>query len=68
MKLINVLYLKLFLFWRILNVENNMCVCFVTAVNLGTLELSLLYNPKTAALTCSLHRAKVGESHKKYIL
>jgi hypothetical protein len=44
-----------------------MCVCFVTAVNLGTLELTLLYNPMTAALTCSIHRAKVGESHKKYI-
>lgn len=41
-----------------------MCVCFVTAVNLGTLELTLLYNPVTAALTCSLHRAKVGASQK----
>ncbi|GFG37250.1 hypothetical protein Cfor_10943 [Coptotermes formosanus] len=27
-------------------------------VNLGTLELTLLYDPATAALTCSLHRAK----------
>jgi hypothetical protein len=35
-------------------------VCFATAVNLGTLELTLLYDPVTAALTCSLHRAKVG--------
>lgn len=43
-------------------------VCFATAVNLGTLELTLLYDPVTAALTCSLHRAKVRATFNGYKL
>jgi len=38
-------------------------VCFTTVVNLGTLELTLLHDPSTTALTCSLHRAKVGKNY-----
>ncbi|PNF18915.1 hypothetical protein B7P43_G01387, partial [Cryptotermes secundus] len=39
--------------------EDNVDASFMeNTVNLGTLELTLLYNPMKAALTCSLHRAK----------
>jgi len=42
-------------------------VCFATVVNLGTLELTLLHDPSTAALTCSLHRAKVGRNYITWV-
>lgn len=42
-------------------------VCFATVVNLGTLELTLLHDPAKAALTCSLHRAKVGRNYIKWV-
>ncbi|XP_021918829.1 rabphilin-1 isoform X2 [Zootermopsis nevadensis] len=39
-------------------VEDSADASVMENVNLGMLELTLLYNPVTSALTCSLHRAK----------
>ena len=38
-----------------------------TAVNLGTLEMTLLYDSMAGALHCSLHRAKVSSNLKSII-
>ena len=42
-------------------------ICFATVMNLGSLELTLLHDPMMNALTCSLHRAKVGRSYSKWV-